>query len=83
MVSLLLPAVAVVGALVVLSLGLRRVEQEMSALRTSLRRTAATAVAADELRRTTAVVAQQVVETEADARRRLRRPRVRRHRGDR
>ena len=83
MVSLLLPALAVVGALVVLTLGLRRVEHEMTALRTSLRRSAATAVAADELRRTTAAVAERVVETEADARRRIHRPRVRRHRGDR
>ena len=47
--SLLLPALAVVLALGSLTVGLRTVERELGALRSSLRRSAATAVATDDL----------------------------------
>ena len=79
--TLLLPAVTVVIALVVLAFGLRRVERELVPLRRSLRRTSATAIAADELGRTTAHVAARAVEVEADVRRRVHTPRGRRRRG--
>ncbi|MAJ89589.1 MAG: hypothetical protein CL416_08400 [Acidimicrobiaceae bacterium] len=48
---LLLPALAVVIALGGLTVGLRAVERELGALRLSLRRSAATAVATDDLMR--------------------------------
>ena len=53
----LIPAFAIVTALVILSVGLRRVEHEVVALRASLRRTQATAVAADEFGRSAERVA--------------------------
>ncbi len=81
--SLLLPAFAVVAALVTLTLGLHRVEVELAALRTTLRRTAATAVAAEELRRATTTVAEQAIAVEADARHRVHRPWSRRPPDDR
>ena len=81
--TLLLPATAIVGALLALTLGLRRVERELVDLRAALRRTGATAVATDELRRSTASVAARAVTLDADARRRIHRPRARRPRVDR
>lgn len=47
----LIPALAIVAALFVLTVGLRRVEVEVVALRSSLRRTQATAVALDDFGR--------------------------------
>ena len=62
---ILLPAFAIVAALVVLTHGLRQVEIEVVALRSSLRRTQATAVALDEFGRS----AERVVERADDLRR--------------
>ncbi|MEM9465748.1 MAG: hypothetical protein AAGA90_10265 [Actinomycetota bacterium] len=74
--TLLLPALAVVLALSALTLSLRAVEHELAALRVSLRRTSATAVAADDLARTTASVRQRAAVQAADAGNRVtRRPR--------
>lgn len=53
----LIPALAIVAALFVLTLGLRTVEAEVVALRSSLRRTRATAVAVDEFGRSAGRVA--------------------------
>ena len=61
----LIPAIAIVAALIVLSVGLRRVEGEVVALRASLRRTQATAVALDEFGRS----AERLVERADDVRR--------------
>ncbi len=69
--TLLAPAMAVVLALMVLTLGLRRLEGEIVALRHALRRSGATAVAADELGRATGRLREHAVELESDARRRL------------
>ncbi|MEO0495232.1 MAG: hypothetical protein AAF081_17640 [Actinomycetota bacterium] len=74
--SLLLPALAVTIALGTLTVGLRAVERELVALRTSLRRTGATAVATDELVRASDHLTARAAEQYADARQRLgRRPR--------
>lgn len=77
----MLAAAAVsVAALVALALGLRRVGSEAAALRRSLRRAGAVAVAADELERLTAAVGEHGRATRQSARRaaaRLR-PRARR-----
>lgn len=63
----LVPAIAIVAALVVLSLGLRRVEHEVVTLRNSLRRTQATAVAVDEFGRAAERVADRADELRRDA----------------
>ncbi len=74
--TLLLPALAIVLAVSALTLSLRSVERELIALRSSLRRTNATAVAADDLARTTATVRRRAAEQAVDARNRItRRPR--------
>ena len=74
--TLLLPALAVGLAVTALTLSLRSVERELVSLRASLRRTSATAVAADDLARTTAAVRQRAAEQAVDARNRItRRPR--------
>ena len=74
--TLLLPAVAVVIALGVLTLSMRAVERELVALRLALRRSTATSVAADDLARATAAMRRRAVEQADDARARLtRRPR--------
>lgn len=65
-------------ALGTLTLGLRSVERELVALRLSLRRSGATAVAADELNRASTRLRIDALELAADARRRLRRPHPRR-----
>ena len=59
------PAAATVIALVVLAVGLRRVAGATTALRGSLRKTAATAVAGDELTREVSTVADHAVATRA------------------
>ena len=71
----LLPALAVIGALGALTLGLRNVEREVVALRLSLRRSGATAVAADELHRSTTRLRLDTVDLASGVRHRLRRPR--------
>ena len=74
--TLLLPAAAIVVALSVLTISLRAVERELIVLRSSLRRTNATAVAADDLARTSAAMRRRAAEQAADARNRItRRPR--------
>ncbi|MEM9200095.1 MAG: hypothetical protein AAGC53_00465 [Actinomycetota bacterium] len=73
---LLLPALAIVVALAALTLSLRTVERELIALRISLRRTNATAVAVDDLARSTTAVRHRAVQQAAEARDRItRRPR--------
>lgn len=73
--SLLLPALAVVLALCSLAVGLRTVERELGALRSSLRRSAATAVAADDLVRASDRLSERALAKIDDARLRLgRRP---------
>lgn len=69
--TLLLPASAVVIALVTLAVGLRRVEHEAAALRGSLRRAGATAIAADEADRSAARLKERAIDTSRDATRRL------------
>lgn len=81
--SLLLPACAITAALVTLAVGLRRIETELVALRAALRRSAATAVAADELHRAATNVAERAIAVDVDARRRIHRPWSRRPAGDR
>ena len=72
----LVPAISIVTALVVLSLGLRRVEGEVVALRRSLRRTQATAVAVDEFGRSAERVADRADDLRRSAPHRVRlRPR--------
>ncbi|MEM8708671.1 MAG: hypothetical protein AAGE98_19570 [Actinomycetota bacterium] len=74
--TILLPAIAVVVALAALTIGLRTVEQELVALRHSLRRSTATAVATDDLTRASDQLRDRAERQYADARRRLgRRPR--------
>jgi len=73
--SLLLPALAVILALGSLTVGLRTVERELGALRSSLRRSAATAVATDDLVRASDRLAERALAQIDDARLRLgRRP---------
>ena len=73
--SLLLPALAVVLALGSLTVGLRAAERELSALRSSLRRSAATAVATDDLARAFDRLGERALAQIDDARLRLgRRP---------
>ncbi|MCH1452133.1 MAG: hypothetical protein VW037_04690 [Acidimicrobiaceae bacterium] len=73
--SLLLPALAVVLALGSLTVGLRAVERELGALRSSLRRSAATAVATDDLVRASDRLGERALAQIDDARLRLgRRP---------
>ena len=59
------PAAVTVIALVVLSVGLRRVAEATAALRGALRKTAATAVAGDELTREVSTFADHAVATKA------------------
>ncbi len=74
--TLLLPALAVVLALTVLTLSLRVLERELVALRRSLRRAAVTAVAVDDLGRTSANVRRQAAAQARETRDRItRRPR--------
>lgn len=73
--SLLLPALAVILALGSLTVGLRTVERELGALRSSLRRSAATAVATDDLVRASDRLGERALAQIDDARLRLgRRP---------
>ena len=73
--SLLLPALAMVLALGSLTVGLRTVERELDALQSSLRRSAATAVAADDLVRASDRLRERALAQIDDARLRLgRRP---------
>ena len=67
----MLPAVAVVIALVALTLSMRTLDRELQALRRSLRRSQVTAVATDDLARTAARVRQQAIGQATSARRRL------------
>jgi hypothetical protein len=67
------PTMAAVVAVVTLAVLGRRLEQELAGLRRSLRLAGAAAVAADELRRTSSLVADQMVTTSRQARLRLRR----------
>ncbi len=76
--TLLMPAAAVVVALVTLALGLRRVETEVISLRAALRRSGATAIAADELSRSARDLRLRAAELETDVRQRLHRPHRRR-----
>jgi len=71
--TVLLPAFAVIGALGTLTVGMRSVERELVALRLSLRRTGATAIAADELGRASTELRINAVALQADAHHRLRR----------
>ena len=74
--TLLLPAAAVIVSLSVLTFSMRAVERELIALRHSLRRSAVTAVAADDLARATVTMRQRAAEQAADAQARItRRPR--------
>ncbi len=63
------PAAATVTALVVLWIGLRGVAREVALLRLALRRSAATAVAGDELLREVAAVTGRLEATRASSRR--------------
>jgi len=73
--SLLLPAFAMVLALGSLTVGLRAVERELGALRSSLRRSGATAVATDDLVRASDRLSERALAQIDDARLRLgRRP---------
>ena len=73
--SLLLPALAVIIALGSLTLGLRSVERELGTLRSSLRRSAATAVATNDLVRASDQLSERALAQIDDARLRLgRRP---------
>ena len=73
--SLLLPALAVILALGSLTVGLRTVGRELGALRSSLRRSAATAVATDDLVRASDRLSERALAQIDDARLRLgRRP---------
>ncbi len=64
---LIAPALATVTALVALWIGLRKIAEAAMELRHSLRRTAATAVAGNELLRAAEVVLEHAAETSADA----------------
>ena len=77
--TLLAPATAIVFALCVLALSMRSLEAEVVALRASLRRSRAAAVATDELERHTRVFAERATEIDHNARSRadLRRSRRR------
>ncbi|MGB1681285.1 MAG: hypothetical protein ACPHFO_03005 [Acidimicrobiales bacterium] len=73
--SLLLPALAVLIAVTALTLSLRTVGRELHQLRHALRRTAATAVAADDLSRSSAALRADTTQRANDARLRFsRRP---------
>jgi hypothetical protein len=76
-----MPTGAAVIAVVALAMLGHRLEQELTWLRRSLRLAGAAAVAADELRRTSTLVANQAVDTSRHARLRPRPPRTvgRRH----
>ncbi len=75
----MVPATAVVVALVVLAWSMQRIETEVVALRVALRRSRRAAVATDELERLTGTVAERaaVVDRTRRARRDLRRDRRR------
>jgi hypothetical protein len=75
-----LPTGAAVVAVVALAVLGRRLERELARLRHSLRLAGATAVAADELRRTSTLVADQMATTGRQAQVRLRRSRTGRRR---
>lgn len=64
---LLAPAAATVLALVVLTVGLRRAARAMEALRSTLRRSAATSVASDELLRAVSSAADHAEATRASS----------------
>jgi len=76
-----MPTGAVVVAVLALALLGRRLEKELAELRRSLRLAGAAGVAAEELSRTSTLVAQQMVTSGRQARLRLRRSRTggRRH----
>lgn len=67
----LAPASMIVVALVVLTVGLHAVEAELAALRRSLRRTQATAVASDDLSRSAARVMERADDLAASTRQRV------------
>jgi hypothetical protein len=77
--TVLAPATAIISALGMLTWSMNRLEAEVAALRSSLRRSRAAAVATDELARHTGAVTRRVTEIEHDARARadLRRSRRR------
>jgi hypothetical protein len=77
--TLLAPATAIVIALCVFVWSMHRLESEVVALRSSLRRSAAAAVATDDLGRHTHALADRAVEIDHEARSRadLRRSRRR------
>lgn len=81
MLLLALPMTAAVTAVVTLAILGRRLELELVELRRSLRLVGAAAIAADELRRTSAAVALQATSAAAQVRLRVGRPRTvgRRH----
>ncbi|MEQ8841390.1 MAG: hypothetical protein RIB98_10435 [Acidimicrobiales bacterium] len=78
--TLLAPAAAIVVTLCMLAWSMHRIEGELAALRSSLRRSRAAGVAIDELRRETAATmhdAERVERHRADLRRSRRRTRRR------
>jgi len=77
--TVLAPAAAIISALGLLAWSMQRLEAEVAALRASLRRSRAAAVATDELARHTVAVTRRAGEIEHDVRARadLRRSRRR------
>ncbi|MEM7142302.1 MAG: hypothetical protein AAF548_14865 [Actinomycetota bacterium] len=75
--TLLLPAAMTALCLVVLAWSMQRVDAELAALRASLRRSRAAAVATDDLRHTTRDVVDEIGRLEAGARARAERRRAR------
>jgi hypothetical protein len=76
--TVILPAVAVVSAMAVLTVSFQRLEHEVVLLRASMRRARRAAVATDELQRLTAGVATRAAELDATERLRRHWPRSRR-----
>lgn len=69
--TVLLPFLAVVTALLVLAVQMRRMDRELAGLRESLRRVSATAVSSDDLLRSTAHLAKRAGEQQEAWRQRV------------